>query len=268
LNGYRVIPTERPTAHLHHPSQHALRHGISSNSGYPSRIPLAIQESRFLKLPANVAVKQTNREDFMARITVNQQPQELEGGPFSSLLDVLLSAQHQCWDAQRAIRSVTLDGFELKELNEENLAEIPWQEQDLAVELAPKRSCEEEPVILEKAMDYATHLQKGLLILADNLRLHPQSGHFMDLKDGLEGLSSLLELLGVLRNRETLSPASAMSCEKLTQALVGNLQEFSQAQKENDLILIADLLEYEFAPALQHIATLLGELNRSGSPQD
>jgi len=203
----------------------------------------------------------------MTRITVNQKSQQVEGGPFDSLLDVLLSAQDQCWDDQRAISSVILDGFELSELDESRLAEIPWQDQEVTVLLAPKRSCQDVPVILKKAMEYASHLQQGFLSLADNLRLRPQSGYFIDLKDGLEGLSSLLELLGALREGKNLAPGTVERCEKLTEALVGNLREFSQAQKDNDLILISDLLEYEFAPALQQIIALLDEQTAADSQQ-
>ena len=190
----------------------------------------------------------------MPKIMVNGSWQNLEEQEYPSIYDILIAAQGKLWDEGMAIQTVVLDGYELPELDEPTLKTIPWEDQTVEVSTIPAKTHVNEEEILDQAMLYCQRLSSGLNQLAETIRLNCDSQAFAALKDGLEGIATLLDLLDYFRNKPEIADTDKSQLDLLVDQIKEAAQEMKSAQESEDFILIADMLEYEFSPAIEQLA--------------
>ena len=190
----------------------------------------------------------------MPEILVNGSPQAIEDQEYPSVFDLLIAAQGKLWDEGMAIQAVTVDGFSLPELDENTLKAIPWENQKIEVATVHAKTQVNESEILEQTLVYCDRLTQGLLQLAETIRLNCDANAFVALKDALEGIATLLDLLDYFRSKPEIGAQEKSQLDELVDQFKEAAQEMNAAQESEDFILIADMLEYEFSPAINQLA--------------
>lgn len=204
---------------------------------------------------------------MIAPITVKGQTEKLEIESPCSLLDLLLKAQSRLWKEDEAISAVVIDGERLDQPQEEMLGNLPYQGQPVEIILDHHTPSSIETTV-ENAMGYCRDLADGFSELADQIRIDPRPERYGKLKDGLQGLLSILDLLEILQSVEGIPEEIKDRIEAFMLDLKERTQEMNEAQVERDHILVADMLEYEFADGTRNLASILESLNLHLSKRD
>ena len=125
---------------------------------------------------------------------------------------------------------------------------------EVTLEVAQSRPLKET---LTEAVRYLNHLEKGMEELAARIRTEGDAEAYTQLRHGLEGLSQVVELFGLVQE---MQPGSEQKIETFKQFIVNlneKCEEMTDAQEGRDPTLIADILEYELVESVQELRTHL-----------
>ena len=192
----------------------------------------------------------------MTTLTVNdQQPIEVQTTGDESVFDVLLAAQDQ-WDAAQMIDRLEVNGQCVEPLEEATLMAIPAHEAQVKITLVqpPERTLTQT---IEEAGAYLERLSAGFEGVAGRIRTENSLEAHAMMRDGLDGLSKILELVDHLRARQGVDDAMRQAFDTYLEELQEKSQEMTDAQESGDPTLIADILEYELVDAVTELKAYL-----------
>ena len=192
----------------------------------------------------------------MAVLIINEtQRHEIEIEEGASVLSVLLEAQEKFWGPEVSIASLSVNGELIEDINEETLGAIPGSNATLELSLIEKtRSLKET---LEEGRAYLGKLEAGFLELSSAIRSDNKSASYSSLKDAINGLSTMIDLLQVLRSSDDIPAELNREFTDFLDELNDKSRELNDAQENMDPILIADILEYEFVEVAQQMIDFL-----------
>ncbi len=193
----------------------------------------------------------------MAALIINSERHEWQAGEYDSVLDIMLAAQErELWNPGASIAKVVVDGEGVEPLDETTLRAIPGANAEIEITLVEEK---ERPLgeTVTEAGAYLEKLEEGLGQLAEKIRMEAEPEHYKRLREGLEGLSAILDLIGLLRDRLEVDASLNEACQEYMRDLNDKLMELNDAQESQDPTLIADILEYELVEAIQELRPLL-----------
>lgn len=177
-----------------------------------------------------------------------------------SIFDVLLLAQEQHWDPNCAIEKLIVNGEAIEPLEESTLMAIPAFEANIQISLSLPAA---RPLIqtISEAIEYLDRLQPGFEDIASQIRDQNSPAAYTEMKNGLDGLSTILQLVDHLCNMDSVPSSSKDEFKAFLDELGDKSKEMTDAQESADPTLIADILEYEFVDAAQDLKMYLEKLN-------
>ena len=195
----------------------------------------------------------------MAIVIVNGKSRyEVEVDEYDSVFHVMVEAQNRFWGPESSIDAVSVNGDKIETLDEETLAGIPGADAEIEVTLVTKEQRGMD-VTLGEAKDYLKKLESGLMELSSAIRVENSADAYQSLSDGMNGLSTILDLFNALRDGEGIPEDLKRDYQEFITELNEKVHELTDAQESQDPTLIADILEYEFVEAVRD---LLGFLER------
>ena len=196
-------------------------------------------------------------------IIIDGRPMDMNMAAFSNLEEILVQVIKDDYLEKRVVTDVLL--------NKEPFNEIyPHQAED--IEVSEIDSLEIQTVPLnEMAGNVAEELHKVLHIMSEGSRQIAQLFRQADDAEALEMLQDLLEvtreflgMVGLLRYEYT-SPGTDSISDRI-ETISSLLGEMIEVLENEDWILLADLLEYEFLPTVKDWEGVIGNL-RNVIPQ-
>jgi len=175
-----------------------------------------------------------------------------------TIYDILMAAQDKYWTSSSTINSLLVDGEKLEPLEEATLKNLSATNRRIEIEIKEEspRSIGET---LAEARIYLDRLEKGFEEISSQIRIKGDSNSYVMLRDGLEGLSQIVELFGAIRGSITLPEDLISEFSTFIGSLNEKCEEMTDAQTNQDPTLIADILEYEF---IETVGELRGFLDR------
>ncbi|MDL2317199.1 hypothetical protein LJC59_09060 [Desulfovibrio sp. OttesenSCG-928-A18] len=173
---------------------------------------------------------------------------------YANLEEVLVKIMEEDSMEQRIVTDVLVDGESFSEL-------YPHQAED--IEAADIGSVEVRTVSVEQmAADVAEELPKVIDIMASGSRRSAALLRAFELQEGLEVLQDIISVSRDLLNtihvlRSNYSPATSTELDALGDTLGDLLGEVGDAMENEDWILVADLIEYEYLPACEGWRTII-----------
>jgi len=183
---------------------------------------------------------------------------ELEAGEQDTVLTLLLTAQERFWEADRAIDKLVVNGKGIHPLDEVSLSKIPAAGATLEITLIDSGGREIDDTLGE-ARDYLVKLKNGFTQISEKIRNENDPESHKTLGQGINGLSTLLDLFNVLRDDEGFPTELNERFQEFLNELNEKTQELSDAQETQDPTLIADILEYEFVEVAEDLLGYLDE---------
>lgn len=188
-------------------------------------------------------------------IIVDGQQSALSLGDHANLEEVLSALMEDVAFEDRIVTDVLVDGEPFSEL-------YPHQAED--VDTGSFQSLEVRTVsVAEMAADVVVELPKVIDIMAVGSRKAAELLRQSEVAEGLEMLQDIIavsrDLLGtinVLRLKYSSGPISAL--DELGDSLGDLLGEIGDAMEDEDWLLVADLIEYEFEPACEGWRAVIG----------
>ena len=177
----------------------------------------------------------------------------------ASVFDVLLAAQEKHWDPSCAINSLTINGEFIQPLNESSLMGIPAEGAEINISLSEPRNQSVKQVLAD-SVAYLKRLATGFEELSEKIRSGADKESYSMLFDGLEGLSTILELANALFNSEVIPEELRAQFLGFMGELKEKSQELTEAQEGGDPTLIADILEYEFSDSVKELEEYLTKI--------
>lgn len=181
-------------------------------------------------------------------IVIDGRKSDMRIGNFSNLEEILVAANHQCQQERRIVTDIFL--------NDEHFSEIyPHQSED--IEKHDIKSVEIRSVPLgEMAYDISEELFKVARIMSDGSREVARLFRQADDNQALELFQDLLDvtrdfmsMIGVLRSE--FIDVNDEKFTTLVERVSGLLGEISEVLANEDWVLLADLLEFEFNPVCE-----------------
>jgi len=176
-----------------------------------------------------------------------------------SLLDILLAAQEKYWGTETSILKLSIDGQAMVPIDEQTLSKAPAEAQTMEVWLEENKERTVNEIVTE-AVQYLTHLEKGLEELASKIRLEGDKKAYELLRDGLEGLSQVVSLFGLLQEKSARSDEQVKRFAGFIKDLEEKCTEMTEAQESHDPTLIADILEYELVESVGELREQMASL--------
>ncbi len=176
-----------------------------------------------------------------------------------TIFDVLMAAQEKYWTSDSVINSLQIDGEKLETLEEETLKAMSAADKRIEIEIhdeSPRTLTE----TLTEARAYLDKLEKGFEEVSAQIRLKGDSNSYVMLRDGLEGLSQIIELFNALPGQFTLPPDFVSEFTTFIESLNEKCEEMTDAQVNQDPTLIADILEYEFIETVSELRDFLDRI--------
>jgi len=116
--------------------------------------------------------------------------------------------------------------------------------------------------LFDNGINFLTKLRLEVLRVSDSFRTKSKEEAFNEFVAYVEGLQSIFELVDVLIKNPQIdflgSVYDGRTGEMIIKDFTNLNKEVLLAQEGQDLILLADLLEYELSPSLDNLAGLLG----------
>lgn len=199
----------------------------------------------------------------MATLIVNDQDKiELETTSEHSIFDLLITAQSEHWGEESMIQSLSVNGETIEPLEEETLMGIPAEGAEIRVALVQPepRSIEET---LADVVTYLNKLEAGFEDLAPRIRPNKDPEAFVSMGDGLDGLSSIVELIENLVQDAKVSDEVRTNFKTFAEDLREKSIEMMESQESGDATLIADILEYELVDAVKDLLEIVESLQES-----
>jgi len=169
-----------------------------------------------------------------------------------TLLDVLLAAQQKYWNESASIARLAIDGNDMVPIDEKALADMPADAQKMEVWIEAGEGARSLAEILTEASNYLGHLEAGLEELASRIRVKGDTESYKMLRDGLDGLSQIVELVGLAQPGED-NKEKQQAFRRFLEDLGEKCQEMTEAQESKDPTLIADILEYELVESVRDL---------------
>jgi len=193
-------------------------------------------------------------------ISVDGRETGMEINQFHNLEEILL----QIMGGGELDGRVVTDVF----VNNESFSEIyPHQAEDIEVDEITSVEVKSVPVA-DMALDITTELNKVVLLMDQGARRVAELFRQADDAEALEVYQDLMDvtrdflnMIGVLRG-ESLAKGTAafdVSADEISNLF----SEMVEVLENEDWILLADLLEYEFVPAMTRWKTVITELRES-----
>lgn len=192
-------------------------------------------------------------------IIIDGRPMDMNMAAFSNLEEILVQVIKDDYLEKRVVTDVLL--------NKEPFNEIyPHQAED--IEVSEIDSLEIQTVPLnEMAGNVAEELHKVLHIMSEGSRQIAQLFRQADDAEALEMLQDLLEvtreflgMVGLLRYEYT-SPGTDSISDRI-ETISSLLGEMIEVLENEDWILLADLLEYEFLPTVKDWGGVINNLQK------
>lgn len=187
-------------------------------------------------------------------ITINGTQVAEPGLQALNLEEVLLSLARNALPRDHMVGAVRVNGSEFTEIYPRQARDVSVSRiSDLEIETVPfskysAAAMQDSVVFLERIHASAVHTAE-LFRMYDETQAHEQFAQL------LESLRDLFRFIDACRTSGDLDfnlpAANGTSPSQAWNAITGVLDECMTSQEEGDLVLLADLIEYELAPALQ-----------------
>lgn len=182
-------------------------------------------------------------------IIIDGQQSQMSIGNFANLEEILVQVINEDAMNNRIVTDVLV--------NEETFSEIyPHQAEDITSEFLQTVEVRSVPVN-EMAVNIAREMYKVAQIMANGskqvsrLFRQAEDAEALELfQDLLDVTRDFMSMLGVLRNEFSLASSSDFSVN--AEQLSSLLSEMTEVLENEDWILLADLLEYEFLPVCEN----------------
>ncbi len=193
-------------------------------------------------------------------IIIDGKTTDMQTGNFANLEEMLVKAMHDKALENRVVTDVYV--------NSEAFSEIyPHQASDIdAGEVNKLEICSVS--VEELAADVTTELYKVITLMTSGGKRVASLLRQADLGEGLEVLQDVLDVtrnfmgtVDLLRSSYPVAGASVML--GLAEKLSANLEEMSEVMINEDWLLLADLMEYEFIPVCNEWNAVVGEIANS-----
>ena len=153
-------------------------------------------------------------------------------------------------------------------VNKESFSEIyPHQAEDIEIDEIESVEVTSMPV-MDMALDITKELGKVVRLMDHGARRVAELFRQADDAEALEVYQDLMDvtrdflsMIGVLRSESIKRPDS--SFDAAADEISNLFSEMLEVLENEDWILLADLLEYEFIPAMGRFKTVIGELQES-----
>ncbi|UJX40773.1 hypothetical protein K9F62_19110 [Desulfovibrio sp. JY] len=193
-------------------------------------------------------------------ISVDGRTTSMEIKEFHNLEEILL----QIMDGGELEGRIVTDVI----VNNESFSEIyPHQAEDIEAEEITSVEVKSVPVV-SMALDIATELDKVVVLMdrgarrvADLFRQAEDAEALEVYQDLMDVTRDFLNMIGVLRG-ESLAKGSG-SFEASADEISNLFSEMVEVLENEDWILLADLLEYEFIPAMTRWKAVIAELQEN-----
>ncbi len=192
----------------------------------------------------------------MTSLIVNDQPAlEFSTTAGQSLFDVLLAAQDS-WDSTQIITRLEVNDEPVEPLEEATLMAIPAHEVAIRItlEASTPRTLEDT---IDEANAYLDRLRTGFEEVAGRIRTFNDTDAHTMLRDGIQGMATLLELVDNLYQKAQIPQEMRDELNQFMRGINDKSQEMTDAQESGDPTLIADIVEYEFVDAVVDLKGLL-----------
>jgi len=180
-------------------------------------------------------------------IIIDGQESSFKVNNFANLEELLVKVMEQDYLENRVVTDVLI--------NDESFSEIyPHQAEDIETREIASVEIRSVPVA-EMAMSISRELYKVVQIMSEGSRKVAELFRQADDSEALETYQDLLEvirdflgMIGVLRNEFSLQEQKVSN--EAVEEISSLLGEMTEVMENEDWILLADLLEYEFLPAV------------------
>ena len=190
------------------------------------------------------------------KLTINgveQEESELKGETLEAILDMMVKNTPGSY-----IRRIWLDQKEFPADDRETLQKKPANINSLEVELADLKDL--VATNLSNALDYLEKLIPGFDQAADLFRTGNEqeaNKYYIQILDGMDWFSEVVNVV-MSSEGEGQEPENSL---KLRQAKLTDLMsQMLEANKNQDWVLLADILEYEMIPFYKEWQTILSKL--------
>ena len=190
------------------------------------------------------------------KLTINgveQKESEFKGETLEAILDMLVKNTPGSY-----IRRIWLDQQEFPSDDRETLQKKPVDINSLEVELADLKDL--VATNLSNALDYLEKLIPGFDQAADLFRTGNEqeaNKYYIQILDGMDWFS---EVVNVVMSSEGEGQEPENSLQVRQAKLTDLMSQMLEANKNQDWVLLADILEYEMIPFYKEWQTILSKL--------
>ncbi|MZG54688.1 MAG: hypothetical protein F3743_06265 [Nitrospinae bacterium] len=188
---------------------------------------------------------------------VEQEESEFEGDTIGAILDSMVQQTPGSY-----IRRIWLDEVESPPDDHETLQKNPSDIQSLEVELAHLKDL--VATNLANAVDYLKRLIPGFEKAAELFRTGNEqeaNKYYLQILDGIDWFSQVVNIIMKPDAGEMVMPGSDNESLEARQAKLTDLMsQMLEANKKQDWVLLADLLEYEMVPFYKDWEKILSRL--------
>ena len=190
------------------------------------------------------------------KLTINgveQKESEFKGETLEAILDILVKNTPGSY-----IRRIWLDQQEFPSDDRETLQKKPADINSLEVELADLKDL--VATNLSNALDYLEKLIPGFDQAADLFRTGNEqeaNKYYIQILDGMDWFS---EVMNVVMSSEGEGQEPENSLRIRQAKLTDLMSQMLEANKNQDWVLLADILEYEMTPFYKEWQTILSKL--------
>ena len=188
---------------------------------------------------------------------VEQEESEFEGDTIGAILDSMVQQTPGSY-----IRRIWLDEVESPPDDHETLQKNPSDIQSLEVELAHLKDL--VATNLANAVDYLKRLIPGFEKAAELFRTGNEqeaNKYYLQILDGIDWFSQVVNIIMKPDAGEMVIPGSDNESMEARQAKLTDLMsQMLEANKKQDWVLLADLLEYEMVPFYKDWEKILSRL--------
>ena len=190
------------------------------------------------------------------KLTINgveQEESELKGETLEAILDMMVKNAPGSY-----IRRIWLDQQEFPSDDRETLQKKPTDINSLEVELANLKDL--VATNLSNALDYLEKLIPGFDQAADLFRMGNEqeaNKFYIQILDGMDWFS---EVINIVMDSEFKRSAPEDTLRLRQAKLTDLMSQMLEANKNQDWVLLADILEYEMIPFYKEWQTILTKL--------
>lgn len=186
-----------------------------------------------------------------------------ENSLFSELKETL---KPHLEDQDKVVTSVKNDGLEVFQNQADACLAKPLNDFG-AISITAETLEEISKRLFVNGINFLNKLKEEVLRVSEAFRTKSKEEAFQEFVAYVEGLQSIFELVNVLIKNPQIDFLGTVYDGRTGEIIIKDFtnlnKEVLQAQEGQDLILLADLLEYELSPALENFAGLLGVVSNA-----